>query len=71
MDTVQKHIYSNYHSPSSEPYRVYLYTLVELGCTRKQISALTFICQTIFYKHYATLQYYILILFKYLVVGQL
>jgi hypothetical protein len=23
MDTVQKHIYSNYHSPSSEPYRVY------------------------------------------------
>jgi hypothetical protein len=20
MDTVQKHIYSNYHSPSSEPY---------------------------------------------------
>jgi hypothetical protein len=24
MDTVQKHIYSNYHSPSSEPYRVYI-----------------------------------------------
>jgi hypothetical protein len=24
MDTVQKHIYSDYHSPSSEPYRVYL-----------------------------------------------
>jgi hypothetical protein len=24
MDTVQKHISSNYHSPSSEPYRVYL-----------------------------------------------
>jgi hypothetical protein len=22
MDTVQKHIYSNYHSPSSEPYNV-------------------------------------------------
>jgi hypothetical protein len=25
MDTVQKHNYSNYHSPSSEPYRVYYY----------------------------------------------
>jgi hypothetical protein len=29
MDTVQKHIYSNYHSPSSEPYRVYI-TLPQL-----------------------------------------
>jgi hypothetical protein len=27
MDTVQKHIYSNYHSPLSEPYRVYLVSI--------------------------------------------
>jgi hypothetical protein len=28
MDTVQKHIYSDYHSPSSEPYRVFLFFVV-------------------------------------------
>jgi hypothetical protein len=31
MDTVQKHIYSNYHTPSSEPYRVYLIRPATLG----------------------------------------